>query len=341
MPYKIIQWYTGSIAREQIRLIRRHPELELVAAVVHHEDKVGKDVGEIVAGELTGLRAIANSDDALRLEADVVLYNAPFERYDEIVRILAAGMNVITPSAAFFPRSRPELGDLEAACEKGRVSLLGTGVNPGFAGDVLPLVASSLCARVRSVHVRERGDLRGWDPFLLTEVMKFGRTVEELEKDPDYFEFMTNSFQQSCRMVAEALSFDVEAVTTRPSFARARRDLLAGRVKAGTVGGIRLQVSAIAKGSPVVSEDLQWRLDDDLEPAWCTDADAGEWQVSIDGDPSVRLSASLSGGSSVAGAGKLATAARMINSIPDVCSAPPGILTAANAPLPRCWNARG
>ena len=70
MPYRVIQWYTGSIAREQIRLIQRHSELELVGAVVHHEDKVGRDVGEIAAGETIGVRAIGSADDALKLEAD-------------------------------------------------------------------------------------------------------------------------------------------------------------------------------------------------------------------------------------------------------------------------------
>ena len=173
---------------------------------------------------------------------------------------------------------------------------------------------------------------------MLTEVMKFGRTVEELEKDPDYFELMTNSFQQSCRMVAEALHFEVDSVTTQPSFACARRDLLDGKIKAGTVGGIRLQVSAIAKGAAVVSQDLQWRLDRELDPEWPSNPDAGEWHVTIDGDPRVSLAASISGGSSQVGKGQLATAARMINSIPDVCSAAPGLLTAATAPMPRCWN---
>ena len=115
MSYRVIQWYTGSIAREQIRLVRQHPELELVGAVVHHEDKVGKDVGELAGGATMGVTTVGQADDALQLEADVVLYNAPFERYDEIVRILASGMNVITPSAAFFPEARPEFGDLSAA----------------------------------------------------------------------------------------------------------------------------------------------------------------------------------------------------------------------------------
>jgi len=248
MPYRVIQWYTGSIARQQIRLIRQHPELELVGAVVYHADKAGKDVGEILREQPIGLKTMGEAEVALGLDADVVLYNAPFERYDEIIRILASGKNVITPSAAFYPRNRPEFDDLQRACEQGGATLLGTGVNPGFAGDVLPLVASSLCARVRSVEIRELGDLRGWDPFMLTEVMRFGRAVEELEKDADYFEFMSNSFEQSCCMLAEALGFEVESVATQPSFARATRDLLDGRVKAGTVGGIRLVVSVIAGG---------------------------------------------------------------------------------------------
>ncbi len=177
MSYRVIQWYTGSIAREQIRMIHNNPELELVGAVVHHAEKAGVDVGVITKSKNIGVTTVGNIEDGLAVEADVVLYNAPFERYDEIIRILASGKNVITPSAAFYPKSRPELNEIEAACKKGGVSLLGTGVNPGFAGDVLPLVASSLCARVDRVRIQEVRKLSGWDPFLLTEVMKFGREV--------------------------------------------------------------------------------------------------------------------------------------------------------------------
>ena len=118
MSYRVIQWYTGSIAREQIRMIHNNPALELVGAVVHHEEKVGIDVGAITKSEDVGVTTVGNIDDGLAIEADVVLYNAPFERYDEIVRILESGKNVITPSAAFFPWSRPEVSEIEAACRK-------------------------------------------------------------------------------------------------------------------------------------------------------------------------------------------------------------------------------
>ena len=338
MSYRVIQWYTGAIAREQIRMLEDKPEAELVGAVVHHKEKSGIDLGEITKGLAMGITTVGNIEDGLAIDADVVLYNAPFERYDEIIRILESGKNVITPSAAFYPSTRPELSELEAACRKGGVSLLGTGVNPGFAGDVLPLVASSLCARVDHVHIQEVGELSGWDPFLLTEVMKFGKEVEELEKDAAYFDLMTNSFRQSCQMLAEALNFKVDEVATRPDFARARRDLLDGRVREGTVGGIHLQVVVTSKGSPVVTEDLYWRLDDNLDATWALDPDPGEWQVTLEGNPNVKLGASLSSGKGQSNAGQVATGARMVNSIRDVCDADAGILTAATAPMPRCWN---
>lgn len=338
MAYRVIQWYTGTIARQQIRIIQENPELELVGAVVHHANKSGKDVGELIGTDSIGITTVASLEEALKLDADVVLYNAPIERYDEILQILAAGMNVITPSAAFYPKNRPEHDDLQAACEKGQATLLGTGANPGFAGDVLPLVTSSLCARVRSVHVQEIGDLSGWDPFMLTEVMRFGAVVEDLEKDSTYFDIMTNSFQQSCQLLAEGLGFEVEEVTTQSYFARAKTDLLEGKVKAGTVGGIHLQVTVISKGKAVVTEDLMWLLSENLDPPWSIDPDAGEWQITIEGDPTVKVNASLSGGRSRIGPGVMATAARMVNSIHDVCSAAPGLLTAANAPMPRCRN---
>jgi len=139
-------------------------------------------------------------------------------------------------------------------------------------------------------------------------------------------------------MLAEALAFDVESVGTQPAFARAREDMLGGRVKAGTVGGIHLQVSVMAGGVAVVTEDLMWRVGDALDPDWPMEPHAGVWKVHVDGDPGVHLNVGLSGGAHDAAAGTLGTAARMINSIPDVCAAAPGLLTVANAPMPRCWN---
>ena len=331
MSYRVIQWFTGSIAREQIRIIQSRPDLELVGAVVHHEAKVGKDVGKIAGCGPLGITTVGTLEEGLDIDADVVLFNAPYEQYDVMSKILASGKNVITPAGSVFPHIRPEHDDLAAACVKGQTTFLGTGVNPGFAAEVLPLVTSSLCANVRSVQVQEVGRIGNWDPFMLTEVMKFGGSVEELEKDTAYSDMMAHAFQESCQLLAEGLGFEVEDVRNTVAFARAKSDLIDGKVMAGSVGGIRVQIDVISGGVPVVTEKLYWLLSDELDPVWPL-GDAGEWQFTINGDPTVTLGASLSGSGSL---GTIATAARMVNAVQDVCDAPPGVLRAATAPMPR------
>jgi len=74
------------------------------------------------------------------------------------------------------------------------------------------------------------------------------------------------------------------------------------------------------------------------DSGWNLDPDQGEWQVTIEGNPNVKLGAKLSSAKGQGGFGQVATGARMIDSIRDLCDAAPGILTAATAPMPRCWN---
>ena len=86
---KVIQWYTGEIARHQIRTIAKSPSLELVGAFVHHEEKAGIDVGRIAGIEPLGVLATSDMEKMLSLDADCVLYNPPTEHYDEIIPILS------------------------------------------------------------------------------------------------------------------------------------------------------------------------------------------------------------------------------------------------------------
>jgi len=101
-----------------------------------------------------------------------------------------------------------------------------------------------------------------------------------------------------------------------------------------------LQITVTSKGRVVVREDLLWKIADDVDPAWGIDPEAGEWQVTIDGDPGVKMDVSLSATGAHKSAGTLATAARMVNSIPDVCKAEPGFLTVCSGPVPRCITAQ-
>ena len=86
---RVIQGYTGTIAKAQIRMIARHPDVELVGTLVHHEDKVGLDAGDIAGIEPLGVAATNSLDDILALDADVVLYNPPTDTLTDVVPILA------------------------------------------------------------------------------------------------------------------------------------------------------------------------------------------------------------------------------------------------------------
>ena len=130
---RVIQWYTGEIARHQIRVLARCPSMELVGAFVFHEEKVGLDAGELAGIDPLGVTTTNNMEQILAVDADVVLYNPPLERYDDIIPILASGKNVISIMAGWNPTAHRCYPEIVEACKKGNSSLFGTGLNPGLS----------------------------------------------------------------------------------------------------------------------------------------------------------------------------------------------------------------
>ena len=109
--------------------------------------------GEIAGIDPLGVRATNNIDEILALDADCVLYNPPLERYDEIIRILASGKNVISIMAGWNPKKHSCYPEIVKACEEGQSSLYGTGLNPGLSYE-LALLGSSICTDVESIYIK-------------------------------------------------------------------------------------------------------------------------------------------------------------------------------------------
>ncbi len=345
MAYRVIQWYTGFVAQEQIRLIHRHPELELVGAVVFHQEKEGLDAGEIAGIGPIGIRATTDIEKVLSIKADCVLYNAPWERYDEITRILESGKNVVTLNGGWYPKTDPDLMNrLEEACKAGDSSLIGSGVSPGWAGDLVALIASSQCSEIRRIHHLEVGDLRGYDPITLG-VMGFGKTLKELEESDLYQNYMSSGYKQMIQLVADALSLKVENVTLEKEFALAKREVENGVVKEGTVAGIRLNFAGIVNGNPTISHELVWAVDHDLGPNWPTEMIQGSdaehhaaYTLTIEGRPNIKVRTSYYGYGTSLQSGLLAAAARMVNDIHVACEAESGVRTFLSVPVPHAWK---
>jgi hypothetical protein len=333
MTYRVIQWYTGEIAQEQIRVIHRHPELELVGAVCFHDDKHGMDVGEIAGIGPIGVKATKNASEALALEADCVLYHAPFAGYDVIPAILASGKNVVNVVGSTYPKATPDYDMLEKACREGQSSLMGSGIHPGLHGDYLPLLATSSAHTINHVLVNEVGDMSDYVPVTL-KFMGFGEKIEDLQAREGGAEFMTETYKEIVALVADGAGIEYDELTSECEYGAATRDCVDGAVKKGTVGGIRVLAQAMSKGKPVVTEKLTWYVDSEMGEEWTGEEEG--YIVRLTGVPNVNIEVTWSEEDrAMLEAAMTMTAARMINSIPVICEAKPGCRTALDLPVPR------
>jgi hypothetical protein len=341
MKFRVIQWATGGVGRAAIQAILSHPELELVGAWVHGEDKVGRDVGEIAGEGAIGVAATNDVEALLALEADCVLYSPVMADPATVIRILEAGKNVVTPLNWFYPGQR-DVSAMESACRKGGVTLHGTGIHPGGITERFPLMISALSRAVTHVRAEEFSDIRTYGaPFVVGEIMLFGKTPEEARRS-SMPAMLGDGFKQSIDMLADTLGFDVDAeLQTRHevSVATAPIDSPIGPIQPGRVAAQRFTWQATVRGEPVISVHTNWFMgEENLDPAW-TFGDEGErFEVEITGDPCSKVTfhgwhpETIEQGLA-RNPGIVATAVHCVSAVPYACRAEPGIRTYLDLPL--------
>jgi len=341
-PLRVVQWATGTVGRHAVAAIHHHPDLELVGALVYDDAKAGRDVGEIAGIGPIGIVATRSPDEILALEADCVLYMAqgemnPMGALDDICRLLASGKNVVSTAVTAYihPRSAGArvVERLEDACRVGGVSFHGTGIEPGWAGEVLPLTMSGLFRRIESILVRELLDYSTYDNAgMLFDVMGFGRPPDAKVPMADPA-LSGGPFRAPLLLVADGLGATVDDFVYTREVAVADRafEIPAGRIDAGTVAAQRFRYSAIVEGREAISIEHVTRLGADQAPDWPT---GRGWTVDIDGDPSMRLEARIAvRGEDENDQGLLGTAMHAVHAIAPVCDAAPGIRTFLDLPM--------
>jgi hypothetical protein len=260
--------------------------------------------------------------------------------------LLESGKNVVTSAFLFYPPYMPagDLRRIEAACERGRTSVHGTGINPGFVGDLLVLVLSSLCRRIEHVHVTERGDWSLIDsPKMIFDLARFGHDPKEvvMENHP-YARFMSGLFLESVGLVAAGIGTRLDDKRTIQELEVSDKDFqVAGRpVRAGTVSGQRYRWQGLLNDKAVIEIETLWTIGDQYPAHW-PKARAG-WTVTIEGEPSLQVTfislATLDWAKKVPfsehiNSTLVATAAHAVNSVIPVCEAEPGVRTFPDLPL--------
>jgi len=343
MPYRVIQWSTGNVGAFALRAIINHPDLELAGLWVHSPAKAGKDAGELCGAGPVGIAATNDVEAILAMDADCVCYTAtadlrPFEAVEDICKILASGKNVVSSSVvplvhpkSFLPEFRAQLDE---ACRTGKSSFLTSGVDPGFANDILPLTLSGLCQEWEEIRILEIINYATYDqPQVLFDIMGFGHPMDHV---PILLTPGTLSFAWggTIHLLADGLGIELDEVRevfTRLPATKPLR-ILDRTVEPGTMAALRFEVQGIVDGRPVLIVEHVTRLDDDLAPDW--PSGNGSYRVQITGMPTMRCEFEFEDeqGDHAVG-GVVITATRLVNAIPSVCAAPPGQMTVLDLPL--------
>ncbi|HUI02369.1 MAG TPA: hypothetical protein VLZ77_02425 [Acidimicrobiales bacterium] len=341
MALRVIQWATGNVGRAAIEGVLDHPDLALAGCWVHAEGKDGQDVGAIVGRGHLGVRATRDVDAVLGLDADCVIYAPIFADGEVLSRILESGKNVVTPLGWFYP-SAEERARFEAVCRRAGVTLHGTGIHPGGITERLPLVISALSSSVTAVRAEEFSDIRTYGaPDVIRDWMLFGRTPEE-SRTSVMAEALGAGFRQSVRMVADELGFDLDAelrTTHEMAVATAPIDSPIGPIAPGLVAAQRFRWQGLVDGEPVVTAAVNWLMGEEhLDPPWRLGPEGPHFEVEVTGDPDCLVTfRKLHPGSVAAGLarnpGIVATAAHLVNAVPSVCAAQPGVRTYLDLPL--------
>jgi len=166
-PFRVVQYGVGPIGLSCLRtLLAKHPSIELVGAIDIDPDKVGKDAGEISGlDKKTGVIISADATAVLReTKPDVVVHTTSSflgRMSDQLVTCAEAGANVVSSTEELsFPYHRhPEISaELDEVAKSNGVTILGTGVNPGYAMDALAIMATGVCNEVSSIEINREVD---------------------------------------------------------------------------------------------------------------------------------------------------------------------------------------
>jgi hypothetical protein len=349
MRIRVAQVGTGNAGMLTLRQLITDDRFELVAVSVSTPDKVGKDAGELAGLDVvTGVTAVGDLDALIETAPECAVYCAmgdtrPVEATHDVRRLLEAGIDVVgsAPGTLQFPwGTMPEkvIEKVEESARAGDATVYITGVDPGFASDLLPLALASTCQRIEQVKCYELADYATYDGAeVMFDLMGFGKPVTDT---PLLFlpGILAMAWGTAIRMMATGLGIEVDEIVEHWEAEPAPEsyDIAAGRIEEGTIAALKFSISGLVDGHPAIVVEHVTRTRDDLRPDWARPAaGGGSYRIEITGEPSYVVDvvpSSEHGDHNHAAI--VAACGRIVNAIPDVLAAEAGIRTTLDLPLP-------
>jgi hypothetical protein len=344
MTYRVVGWSTGGVGRLAIRAIARRPDLELAGVWVHSAEKDGVDAGTLAGIDPLGIAATTDADALLATKPDCVCYAASGEGLDaaavpDMVRMLDAGVNVVTVStpglvhpAGYNPEWREQL---EAAAARGNATLYASGIEPGFAGDQLPLTLMTMSDTVMSVRTQEIFLYDGYPvAFVMFEVFGFGKPMEHqpIMAMPGV---ASGTWGPPVRMIADRLGVELDEIreTYEKVVTPRQLEVAAGTIESDTDGAVRFETIGVVGGRDAIVIEHVNRMAPDLAPEWPTARRDGTYRIVIEGNPDLTCELTVGKPETASDDGMVATTMRLVNAIPYVCDAPAGLVSSLDLPL--------
>jgi 2,4-diaminopentanoate dehydrogenase len=315
----VAQYGIGPIGAEIARLLLTKPWIKLVAAVDIDPNKIGKDIGDVIGlGRQVGIKVTAD----LQTKCDVVCHSTGSRLRDvasQLKSLLERGAHVVsTCEELSFPLDKKIREELQQVARAHNVTLLGTGVNPGFVMDKLPLTITSVCQEVKSVEIiRIQNASTRREP--LQRKVGAGMTAAEFRAAVDAGKIKHMGLRESLMLVGNGLGTEFESVTDEKiEPIVADRDITTQYLKVakGQVAGVHQTI--YGKGKINVSLELRMYVG--------AEGVSGDF-VKVKGVPDVEMA--IKDGVH----GDRATAAMVVNAIPRVVQARPGVLTMDDIPI--------
>jgi 4-hydroxy-tetrahydrodipicolinate reductase len=333
MAIRVVHFGLGPIGAAIVKQVAARGAFTIAGAIDIDPAKVGRDLGKIV-GLGRKLRVPVSPDVASTLKSarpDVVVLctsSSLKKVMPQIEAVLKARVAIVsTTEELSYPvgANRRLASRIDALARKAKVAVLGTGVNPGFVMDALPIALTGVCERVDSIAVNRVQDARIRRlPF--QQKIGAGLTREQFQKKVDDGSVRHVGLTESISMIAGALGWKLDRITDeiQPKMAgeTVSSEFLA--VDPGYVCGIVQDGVGYRAGKPAIRLHMEAYLG----------APESYDVVTIEGSP--RLSMKMAGGVH----GDIATASIVVNSIPKVLSAPPGLRTMRDLPIPSFFGGR-
>jgi len=321
----------GPIGQGVARVALQTEGLKIVGAADTSPEKAGKDLG-VLLGLPRKIRIKVQPDVGRLLrktKADVAVLSTTSAIRDvkaQVALLVQKGLHVVTTCEEMSfptPAHQSAFRDLDKLARKKKVSVLGTGVNPGYTMDALALMLTAPCAQVNRVSVTRVVDA-GSRRLPLQRKVGAGLNLSQFRRAQTEGSVRHVGLPESVHMIAAGLGWKLDRVEEALEPAIAPRDLDTEylRIPAGAAAGIKQSARGYRKGELAISLDLQMYVG----------AESPRDHVLIDGTPPIDMT--IAGGV----AGDIATAAITVNCIPKLLAAPAGVVTMRDIPLVHRFN---